>query len=91
MKKAREIQAQKLEAKENDKKRKVNEITRERHVLHEKIDQLPDTEVETAQKLLDKLCCPRGFQNGQILSPCLQDKATQTDTNGQIDKESLQD
>jgi hypothetical protein len=63
LKKAREVRVQKLEAKKNDKKRKL-----ERHALYEIIDQLPDDKIKPAQHLLDKLRYPEDPQKGQILS-----------------------
>lgn len=69
LKMARKIKAQKLEMK------KKHEITKERHALHEIVDQLSEAEVKPAQHLLRQMRYPKGSHQGQILSPYLQDKA----------------
>ncbi len=50
-------------------------ITKERYALYATIDQLSETEVKPAQHLLNNTRYPKGSQQGQILSPCLQNKA----------------
>ena len=74
LKKAREIQVQKLKEKKDAIKRKFNgiidetdesefNITKERRDLHTKIDQLLEIEVKPAQHLLDKMRYPKGSRH----------------------------
>ncbi|PKC55071.1 hypothetical protein RhiirA1_504521 [Rhizophagus irregularis] len=76
LKKAREIQAQKLKkVKEDNDKINEQKIEKQRNKLTATLQQLSDKEIPAANHLLTIMRYPKGVNAGNLLSPYLQTKA----------------
>ncbi|CAB4440615.1 unnamed protein product [Rhizophagus irregularis] len=75
LKRAREIQAQKLKEKKNDKRRTERLTNKEQFSLISSIQKLSEEELPAANHLIRTMHYPKGPNKGKLISPYFQNKA----------------